>query len=67
MGANGSAANRAAADNRAARLLPMVRDLQRSGVVRLKDTVAALNAEEISAPRGGAWTAAQVLALLRRG
>jgi antirestriction protein ArdC len=57
MDANGSAANRAAANDRAARVLPVVRGLQRSGVVRLKDIVAALDAEGIFAPRGEVWTA----------
>lgn len=67
MGAIGSAANRAAAADRAARVLPVVQDLQRSGVVRLNAIAAALNAEGISAPRGGPWTAVQVKALLKRG
>lgn len=67
MGATGSAANRAAADDCAARVLPRIREMQLSGVVRHTCIAAALNAEGIRAPRGGVWTAAQVLALLRRG
>lgn len=67
MGAAGSAANRAAAADRAARVLPRIREMQQTGVVRHTHIAAALNAEGIRAPRGGVWTAGQVLVLLRGG
>lgn len=66
MAATGSAANKAMADEHAALLLPIVRDIQASGSVTLTAIATALNARGITARRGGSWSGGQVRALLKR-
>ena len=56
----------AAAQQRAVDLAPIVQDLRDEGAVSLHDLARGLNERGIPAPRGGAWTAAQVKRLLAR-
>lgn len=65
-GALGSAANKRAADTFAANTLPVIRQLQASGVTSSKDLADALNARGIRTARGGQWHASTVLNVLRR-
>jgi len=62
----GSAANVAAADAFAANVLPIVRDIQGSGVKTLRAIAIALNARGIRTARGGVWHASTVYNLLTR-
>jgi hypothetical protein len=41
------------ADQRAANVIPIMRQIQRSGANSLRQIAGAMNAREISAPRGG--------------
>ena len=49
------ARNKAIADAHAAKVLPVIRDIQRSGYVSLHQIAKQLNARHISTPRGGRW------------
>jgi DNA invertase Pin-like site-specific DNA recombinase len=64
--AKGSAANREGADAFAANVLPVVRQIQASGVTTLRAIAAALNARGIRTARGGAWHDSTVRNLLGR-
>jgi DNA invertase Pin-like site-specific DNA recombinase len=57
---------RAAADHHAANVLPVIRDIQRSGATSLHAIADALNARGITTPRGGAWYAKSVSNVLAR-
>ena len=50
------------ADQRAANVIPMIRQIQRSGATSLRQIAEALNALGISAPRGGQWHVRNVMA-----
>ncbi len=52
-----------AACRRAADLAPMIGELARAGILGPTATAAELNKKEIPAPRGGKWTATQVVRL----
>jgi DNA invertase Pin-like site-specific DNA recombinase len=54
------------ADHHAANVLPVIREIQRSGVKTLRDVAAALNARGISTSRGGRWHAMTVRNALAR-
>jgi DNA invertase Pin-like site-specific DNA recombinase len=54
------------ADRHAANVLPIIRDVQRSGAKTLRDVAAALNARGISTSRGGRWHAMTVRNVLAR-
>ncbi len=56
----------AQADTFAANVLPVIRDIQASGVKSLRQIAAALNGRGIATARGGTWTAVQVTDILRR-
>lgn len=64
--AKGAAANCVAADRFAANVLPVIRQVQASGVSTLRGIADALNARGVATARGGRWTAVQVGAILRR-
>src|SRR5579864_7116513 len=53
--AKGAAANRAAADAFAANVLPVIRQIEASGVTGHRGIAAALNARGIRTARGGDW------------
>lgn len=63
----GAAANQAASDAFAANVLPIVRQMQISGITTLSELAAALNARGIPTARGGVWHAMTVRNLLHRG
>lgn len=54
------------ADRHAANVLPIIRDVQRSGAKTLRDVATALNARGISTSRGGRWHATTVRNVLAR-
>jgi DNA invertase Pin-like site-specific DNA recombinase len=62
----GAAANKEAADAFAANVLPIIRQVQASGVTSLRAIAGVLTARGIRTARGGAWTAVQVSHILRR-
>jgi DNA invertase Pin-like site-specific DNA recombinase len=57
---------KALADQQAANVLPIIREIQRSGATSLHQIADALNARGISTPRGGKWYAKSVSNLLAR-
>src|SRR4051794_24074013 len=60
------AANRAAANQFAANVMPIVRDIQESGLTSLRDIAGALNARGVRTARGGLWHSTTVRNLLLR-
>ena len=62
-----AAATRETSARYAANVLPIVRDIQASGVTSLRGIAAALTARGVATARGGQWSAMQVSNLLRRG
>jgi DNA invertase Pin-like site-specific DNA recombinase len=62
----GATANKAAADAFAANVLPVVRQIQASGVTTFRAIAEALNARGIRTARGGAWHDSTVRNLLAR-
>jgi DNA invertase Pin-like site-specific DNA recombinase len=62
----GADAGHAAADAFAANVLPIVRQLQASGLITLRELAEALNARGIHTARGGAWHQSTVRNLLMR-
>jgi DNA invertase Pin-like site-specific DNA recombinase len=66
-GAKTSAARRKAkAAARAGDVMNKIDGLRREGASSLREIAAALNAKEIAAPRGGAWSATQVMRVIER-
>jgi DNA invertase Pin-like site-specific DNA recombinase len=57
---------KALADQQAANVLPVIREIQRAGATSLHQIADALNARGISTPRGGKWYAKSVSNLLAR-
>jgi DNA invertase Pin-like site-specific DNA recombinase len=64
--ASGRAANSAAAVRFAVNVLPVIREMQASGIVSLRGIARALTARGIATARGGMWDARQVSDLLAR-
>jgi DNA invertase Pin-like site-specific DNA recombinase len=64
-GTLGAAANRDKANTYAAKLAPIIGEMQER-VLSLRQMAGELTAQGIQTPRGGAWTAAAVRALLTR-
>ncbi len=64
--AKGADANRAAADAFAANVLPVIRQIEASGVAGFRAIAAALNARGIRTARGGDWHATTVRNLMQR-
>ena len=60
------AANRAAADQFAANVLPIVRAIRASGLATLREIADALNARGVRTARGGQWHSSTVHNLLAR-
>ena len=63
---NAVASVKAAADHHAANVLPVIREIQHSGVRSLHAIADALNARGITTPRGGKWYAKSVSNVLAR-
>src|SRR5262245_53095573 len=61
-----AAARKEKADRYSANVLPVIREIQRSGVKSLRGVARALAARGIPTARGGAWTPVQVSDILRR-
>jgi Recombinase len=61
------AANKAAAERYAANVVPIIRQIQASGVKSFRGVARALTARGVKSARGGAWTARQVINVLERG
>ena len=61
------AANKAAAGRYAANVVPIIRQIQASGVISFRGVARALTARGLKSARGGAWTARQVINVLERG
>jgi DNA invertase Pin-like site-specific DNA recombinase len=57
---------KALADQHAANVLPVIREVRRAGVISLRDIADALNARGITTPRGGQWYASSVRNVLER-
>ena len=60
------AAMAAKANERAAALAPILRELRATGITSTTELAARLNARRIPAPRGGKWGRMQVWRLLKR-
>ncbi|MGY2050426.1 recombinase family protein [Methylobacterium sp. JK268] len=56
----------AAAAERAALTVPLIREVQAAGAVSLSEIAGALNARGIPTARGRAWSAVQVRRILQR-
>jgi DNA invertase Pin-like site-specific DNA recombinase len=54
------------ADRYSANVLPVIREIQASGVKSLRGVARALSARGIATARGGTWTPVQVSAILQR-
>jgi recombinase-like protein len=63
----GNAATKRKADARAADIAPIIAELQEAGATSLRAIVAGLNERGVQTPRGGEWSAAQVMRVLARG
>jgi hypothetical protein len=64
--ARGTAAGKAAADQFAANILPVIRDIQASGVTSHNAIAARLNERRVKTARGGRWSHVQVGMILAR-
>jgi DNA invertase Pin-like site-specific DNA recombinase len=64
--AKGRAVNTAVADAFARNVLPVIQQIQASGITGLRAIARALDARGIATARGGAWEARTVANLLRR-
>jgi DNA invertase Pin-like site-specific DNA recombinase len=61
-----TAARKESADRFSTNVLPVIREIQRSGIKSLRGIARALAARGIPTARGGAWTPVQVSAILQR-
>jgi DNA invertase Pin-like site-specific DNA recombinase len=61
-----NAARQEAADSFAADVLPIIRQIQKSGISSFRGVAKALSARGIKTANGGAWTAGRVSDILRR-
>src|SRR5262245_15884554 len=61
-----AAAKKERADRYSANVLPVIREIQRSGIKSLRGVARALAARGIPTGRGGAWSPVQVSAILAR-
>ena len=63
---NAVASVKSMADQHAANVLPVIRELRRAGATSLHQIANALNARGITTPRGGRWYASSVRNALER-
>jgi DNA invertase Pin-like site-specific DNA recombinase len=61
-----AAANEAAADQHAANVLPIIKQIKRAGARTLREIADALNARGVQTARGGQWYATSVSNVLAR-
>ena len=64
--ASSIATNQANADAHAARVLPVIEAIQKTGAASLRAIAAELTARKVETARGGTWTAVQVINILKR-
>jgi hypothetical protein len=64
--ADGRVERKALADQRAANVVPIIRDVQRAGLESLRAIAEALNARGVRTARGGMWHASSVRDALKR-
>lgn len=64
--ASSIATNQANADAHAARVLPVIEAIQKTGAASLRAIAAELTARKVETARGGTWTAVQVSNILKR-
>jgi hypothetical protein len=64
--ARGTAAGKAAADQFAANVLPVIREIQASGVTSHNAISAKLNERKVKTARGGRWSHVQVGMIMAR-
>jgi hypothetical protein len=62
----GSDRKRVNADQFAAKLLPLIRELQANGVTQYRAIARELERRGIRTPRGGDWSGVQVCNILKR-
>jgi hypothetical protein len=62
----GSEKNRVVADQFAAKLWPLIRELQANGVVTYRGIARELERRGIRTPRGSNWSGVQVRSLFKR-
>ena len=62
----GSEKNRVLADQFAAKLMPLIRELQANGVTTYREMARELERRWIKTPRGGNWSGVQVRGILKR-
>ena len=62
-----AAALKSEADRAAGNVLPIIADIQKSGVITLRAIAEALNARGVATPRGGRWHAMSVRNAMARG
>ena len=60
------ASNKAGADRFAKNVLPIIREIEDSGIASRRAIARALNARGVATARGGRWTAVQVGSVLQR-
>jgi hypothetical protein len=60
------ASNQAAADERASKVLPIIRKAQKAGATSLRAIAQVLNDRGIPTPRGGTWAPMQIRSILDR-
>jgi DNA invertase Pin-like site-specific DNA recombinase len=60
-----AAARSLTAQKNAADILPVIESIKAGGITTLKGIATELNARSIPAPRGGSWSAVQVLRVIR--
>jgi DNA invertase Pin-like site-specific DNA recombinase len=63
----GAAAQREQADRFAANVLPIIREIEKTGATSLRAIAAALNARGVKTARGGSWGPQAVANVMRRG
>jgi DNA invertase Pin-like site-specific DNA recombinase len=63
---NAAAAKKERADHYSANIIPLIREIQASGVKSLRGVARALAARGIPTARGGSWTPVQVSAIIER-
>ena len=56
----------AAADNQAANVLPIIREIRKAGATKLREIADALNARGVARARGSLWNASTVSNVLAK-
>jgi hypothetical protein len=62
----GAAANKVNADRFAANVIPIIREIQTSGVTTLRGVARALNARGVQSRTGGPWSHVAVGSIIKR-